>query len=87
MPNECWQDYSNWSAIFANHDLPGLSSWRLEKFQQTEANQNLPSIHHDGRKANISIATILIESSCVRDLDLDRIIDVFAAEKTHRKTF
>ena len=54
MPNECWRDYSNWSAIFANHDLPGLSSWRLEKFQQTEANQNLPSIHHDGRKANIS---------------------------------
>ena len=34
-----------------------------------------------------SLATISIESSCVRDLDLDRIIDVFAAEKARRKTF
>ena len=32
-----------------------------------------------------SSATISIESSCVRDLDLDCIIDVFAAEKARRK--
>ena len=34
-----------------------------------------------------SLATISTESSSVRDLDLDRIIDVFAAEKARRKTF
>ena len=34
-----------------------------------------------------SLAAISIESSCVRDLDLDRIIDVLAEEKARRKAF
>ena len=41
------------------------------------------TIMMDARRT--SLATISIESSCVRDLDLGRIIDVFAEEKTCRK--
>ena len=44
--------------------------------------------YYDRRETNIfSLATISIENSCVRDLDLDRIIDVFGVEKARRKTF
>ena len=34
-----------------------------------------------------SLAMILIESACVRDLDLYHLVNMFAAEKAGRKRF